>query len=119
MSGSHLVVVAGNLAKDPEMRYTPAGIGMCKFTVPSEKVYMKDGEKVKETLWWNITVWGKQSEACNNYLTKGSVVQVTGTMKPRLYEKDGEWKCALDLNADHVQFLSGVRENTQTQEDSF
>ncbi len=115
----HTIIVVGNLGKDPEMRYTPAGSAVTSFSIATNRQYTKgDGEQVKETIWFRITTWGKQAEICNQYLTKGSKVLVQGVLipdkntgGPKVYKKqDGSSGASFDVNAGTVRFLSSRSE---------
>lgn len=112
MSFSQLVVV-GNLGRDPETRFTPAGQTVCNFSIASNRKYTKaDGTKVEETTWYRVSVWGKQAEACQTYLKKGRQVLVQGRLipdengNPRVFERnDGTHGAAFEVNASTVRFL--------------
>jgi len=72
------LILVGNLGRDPEMRYTPDGKAVTSFSVATSRKYNdKD-----ETTWFRVSVWGKQAESCNQYLTKGSKVLVEGRLRP-------------------------------------
>ncbi len=67
----HTIIITGNLGRDPEMRYTPSGQAVTSFSVAQNDSYTNsNGEKVKRTLWFRVTAWGKQAETCNQYLKK-------------------------------------------------
>ena len=79
----HTIIIVGNLGKDPEMRYTPAGQAVTNFSVATSRQYTgSDGNQVKETIWFRVSAWGKQAETCNQYLKKGSKVLVEGRLTP-------------------------------------
>ncbi len=79
----HTIIIVGNLGRDPEMRYTPSGQAVTSFSVASSRQYTgANGQKVKETIWFRISAWGKQAEICNTYLRKGSKVLVEGRLVP-------------------------------------
>ena len=106
----------GNLGRDPEMRYTPSGKPVTSFSVGSNREFLNAaGQKVKETTWLNVTVWGNMGEACNKYLKKGSKVLVIGTLRPdpatggpRVWtsNQDGTARANYEVMASYVQFLS-------------
>lgn len=101
------VVAVGNLGKDPEMRFTPSGQGVCRFPLAvNERWTDREGQPQERAEWFNVVVWGKMGEACAQYLAKGRAALVVGTMRTRTWEKDGEKKYATDLIAQRVQFLS-------------
>ena len=104
------IIIIGNLGSNPEQRFTPSGDPVTTFSVATSRKY---GEK-DETTWFRVSVWGKQAESCNTYLSKGSKVLVEGRLKsnadgnPRVYErKDGTWSASYEITAESVRFLSG------------
>jgi len=109
------IIIAGNLGKDPEMRYAPNGDAVTSMSVATNRKYTdKAGQAVKETTWFRVSVWGKQAEACNQYLKKGSAVLVEGRINadkttggPRLWTKqDGTTGASFEITAESVRFLS-------------
>ena len=112
----HKITIVGNLGRDPEMRYTPGGQAVTNFTVASNRQYTaSSGEKVKETVWFRISAWGRQAETVNQYLPTGSQVLIEGRMTPdkesggpRIWtRKDGSSAASYEVSADRVVFLSG------------
>jgi single-strand DNA-binding protein len=109
------IILAGNLGRDPEMRYTPSGQPVTSFSVATNRQYTNNsGETVKETMWFRISVWGKMAETCNQYLKKGSKVLVEGRLTadaatggPRIWNsQDGSPRASFEVNAQTVRFLS-------------
>lgn len=98
------VIVAGNLTRDPELRYTPSGQPVCNFSIAVNRRYESQGEKKEETTFLRVTVWGKQGEACQQYLTKGQSALVEGRLQVRNWEKDGQKHTATDVVAESVHF---------------
>jgi len=104
------LILIGNLGRDPEMRYTPDGKAVTSFSVATSRKY-NDKE---ETTWFRISVWGKQAETCNQYLTKGSKVLVEGRLRPDantgapqvFQKKDGSWGSSFEVYGETVRFLS-------------
>lgn len=110
------VVIVGNLGRDPELRYTPQGDAVTSFSVATNRRWTgRDGQPVEETTWFRVSVWGKQAEACNQYLSKGRQVLVEGSLTPdretggpRIWtDSEGRSRAGYDLRAISVQFLSG------------
>ena len=103
------VVILGNLGADPEMRYLDSGTAVTNLRVAVNRVWNNsDGERQEETTWFRVSVWGKQAEACNQYLEKGRAVLVQGTMQEPyayIHEETGEARASLQLRADRVQFV--------------
>lgn len=114
------VLLIGRLGKEPEIRHTPSGSIVAKFTLATNEVFNdKAGQKKELTEWHNIEVWGKAAEHCNTYLNKGSKCYVEGRIKTQSWDdKDGNKKYMTVINALNVQFLDPVQKNTQTQEQS-
>lgn len=110
-----MLTIVGRLGKDPEMRYTSSGTPVCSFSVATDRVWNNEqGVKQEETTWHNVTTWNKQAETCAQYLTKGSMVMVTGTVKARGYTgRDGQIGASLDVRADVVRFLSGTKGSSE------
>lgn len=120
----HTVIVAGYLGKDPEMRYIPSGQAVTSFSVATSRQYQgSDGQQVKETIWFRVTVWSKQAESCNTYLKKGSKVLVEGRLVPDLTtggpkiwtHNDGKPGSSYEINAGTVRFLSSRGEGDASQ----
>ncbi len=116
------VIIVGNLGGDPEMRYIPSGQAVTKFSVATNRQYTNNaGERIKETTWFRVNVWGKQAEACNQYLRKGSKVLVEGRMQqdkatggPRIWTgNDGSPRASFEMTAQTVRFLSSRQEDQQ------
>ena len=115
------ITLIGNLGRDPELRYTPAGQPVTDLSVATKETWKdQSGEKKDRTTWWKISVWGKQAENCNQFLVKGSRVLVEGTLRgdeggnPRTYQKkDGTTGASFEMTAKDVRFLSakGVSES--------
>ena len=108
------LVIVGNLGNDPEMRYTPSGQAVTNFSVATNRKWTgSDGQVNEETTWFRISVWGKQAEACNQYLKKGRQVLVEGRMTvdretggPRMWQaQDGSWRASYEVTADVVRFI--------------
>jgi len=103
------VILIGNLGRDPETRFTNSGTSVTSFSIATKESFAdKSGARQERTDWHNIIVWGKQGEACAQYLKKGSPVYVEGRISYREYEaKDGSGKRKVtEIVATRVQFLS-------------
>ncbi len=116
--GYNKVILLGNLARDPELRYTPSGQAVAKFTVAVNRSYTnRDGAQVDEVDFIPIVVWGKQAENCSQYLTKGRAVLVEGRLRVRSYEtQDGQRRRAFEVVALRVQFIGGAPRGEEEEE---
>lgn len=109
------VTVIGRLGRDPEMRYMPSGDPVTSFNIATDRVWNdKNGQKQKETTWFRVSVFGKQAETANQYLSKGKMVLVEGRLRadpktggPTTYTRqDGTVAASFELVANTVKFLS-------------
>jgi len=116
----HTIIIVGNLGRDPEMRYTPSGQAVTDFSVASNRQYTNSsGQKVKETIWFRVSAWGKNAEICSQYLHKGSKVLVEGRLTPdastggpRMWTRqDGTTAASYEISASQVRFLSARGED--------
>lgn len=101
------VFLAGRLTRDPELRYLPSGMAVCKMGLAVSRFYKtKEGEKREETMFINVTTWGKTAEYNNEYLRKGRPVLVEGQLRSNEFEdKSGQKRTTIEVNADRVQQL--------------
>ncbi len=99
------VVLVGRLTKDPELRYTPSGVAVARFTLAVNRAFSnQQGEKEADFI--NCTVWRKPTENTANFLKKGSLAGVEGRIQTGSYEgQDGKRVYTTEVVADSVQFL--------------
>ena len=111
----HKVILVGNLGRDPEMRYTPSGQAVTNLSVATNRTYTDNaGNQVKQTIWFRVSVWGKQAESAHQYLRKGRQVLVEGRLNaddngnPRIWNaQDGTPRASFEVTAQTVRFLGG------------
>jgi single-strand DNA-binding protein len=111
------IIVVGNLGNDPEMRYMPDGTAVTNFSLASNRRWTDGatGQPRDETTWFRVSVWRKQAETANQYLSKGSKVLVEGRLRPdpasggprTFTRQDGTVGASYEITADTVRFLSG------------
>lgn len=101
------VLLIGRVGGDPEMRFTPDGTAVTSFSMAANRnTRQPDGSFKEETEWFRVSAWRKLAETCNQFLTKGKLVYVEGTLRTRTYDgKDGQKRFSLDVTADKVLFL--------------
>ena len=96
------VVLAGNLTRDPELRFTSSGIPVCEFGLAVNRVRSKS----EEVDFFDITAWRELGETIANYKKKGDPILVEGKLQYRTWEaQDGSRRSKVDVVADNVQFL--------------
>ncbi len=108
------LIIVGNLGSDPEMRYTPSGQAVTNFSVATNRKWTDNGgQQQEETVWFRVSVWGKQAESCNQYLSKGQKVLCEGRLNidkesggPRVWQdQSGKWRASYEMTAFEVRFL--------------
>jgi single-strand DNA-binding protein len=93
------VQLIGNLGMDPEVKKFDSDRTMAKFSLATSQSYNNaQGEKVKDTQWHNLVVWGKLAETAGKYLKKGAEIAAEGKIIYRTYEsKDGQTKYITEI----------------------
>lgn len=108
-SNINVVVITGNLTKDPELRSTGGGTSVCELRVAvnSSRKNGQTGQWEDKANYFDVVVWGAQGENCANYLSKGRPVAVEGRLDWSEWEaKDGSGKRQkVQIVAKSVQFL--------------
>lgn len=107
MPSLNKVMIIGNVGNEPEMRFAPNGKPVTSFSVATNRVYSSvDGERKEETEWFNVVVWNKLAELCNQFLSKGRLVYVEGRQRSRSWDgQDGQKHYRTELIAEQVTFL--------------
>lgn len=107
MASLNLVQIIGRLGRDPELRYGQSGGAVANLNVATDESYNdRDGNKVERTEWHRITVFGRMAENCGNYLAKGSLVYVEGSLTTRKWQdQNGQDRFTTEIKAKSVQFL--------------
>ena len=102
------VILVGRLGKDPEIRSTPSGQTVAKFSIATdEKFTDRNGEKQQRTEWHNIVAWGKLGEICGQYLRKGKLVFIEGRIQTDSWDdkETGVKKYRTDIVANEMKML--------------
>jgi single-strand DNA-binding protein len=113
MSGSlNKVMLIGNLGRDPELKMTPSGQALARFSLATTETWRNpQGEKQSKTEWHNIVVWGKQAETAEKYLRKGKQVLVEGRIQYREYtDQAGVKKTTAEIRCDNFVMLGRMDE---------
>ena len=102
------VILIGRLGKDPEVKSLPSGTTVTKFSIATdEKFTDRAGEKQERTEWHNIVAWGKLAEICGQYLRKGKLVYIDGSIRTDSWEdkESGQKKYRTEIIANNMQML--------------
>ena len=108
MPNINMVMLAGNLTRDPELTYIASGTPVCKMGLAvSRKFKHKTGNQREETLFINVKAWSGTAEYCGQYLQKGRPVLVEGSLRMNEWEdrETGQKRTAFEVNATRVHFL--------------
>lgn len=109
MGSVNKVILVGNLGRDAEVRYTPGGAAVARFSIATTEVWNdKSGQKQERTEWHNIDLWGKQAESLSEYLVKGKQVYVEGRLQTDEYtDKEGQKRKSTKVRCERVVLLGG------------
>ncbi len=104
------VILVGRLGRDPEMKYTATGTPFCRFSMATDDSWTDkgSGERQERTEWHSIVVWDRLAEICNQYLTKGRLVYIEGSLQTREWDdQDGNKRKTTEVRARDMVLLGG------------
>jgi len=104
------VILVGRLGRDPEMKYTSGGTAYCRFSIATDDSWTDkgSGEKQDRTEWHSIVVWDRLAEICNQYLTKGKMVYIEGSLQTREWDdKEGVKRKTTEVRCRDMVMLGG------------
>lgn len=112
------VFLAGNLTRDPELKFIPSGQAVANISVATNRKYKAgSGEWKEEVTYVRVVTWGKSAEACGEYLKKGSPVMIEGRLKLKEWTAtDGQKRSMMEVQADRVQFLGGNKSESAKED---
>lgn len=104
------VILVGRLGRDPELKYTANGTPFCRFSIATDESWTDkgSGEKTERTEWHNIVAWDKLGEICGNYLAKGRMVYIEGSLQTREWDdQEGNKRKTTEVRARDMVLLGG------------
>ena len=115
MGSLNKVMLIGNLGKDPELRYTPDGLAILKFSMATTEYFNdKSGNKTEKAIWHNIVLFDKLASTMANYLSKGKQVFVEGRINNRSYDDaEGNKKYISEIIGNNIVLLGSKGDNAQ------
>jgi single-strand DNA-binding protein len=115
--GINKVILIGNLGKDPETRYTPAGSAITNVTVATSESWKdkQSGQQQERTEWHKVVFFNRLAEIAGEYLKKGSKVYIEGSLRTRSWEKDGQKHYTTEIVASEMQMLDGRGDGERSQ----
>lgn len=120
MASVNKVIIVGHLGKDPEVRYTQSGDAIANMTVATSESW-KDkatGEKKEQTEWHRCNCFGKLAEICGEYLKKGSLVYVEGSLRTRKWtDKEGVERYTTEVRMDSMKMLGSKPDGQRQRSD--
>ena len=112
-------VLIGRLTRDAEIKFTPQGNAVCKFSLAVNRS-KKSGDRWKdEPNFFDIVIWGKQGESLHQYLVKGKIVAVDGELRQDRWQQDGQNRSKVDVVANYVQLLGGGQQQQTSEETTY
>ena len=108
MASVNKVILIGNLGKDPEIRTTPQGTALARFSVATTSTWKdSSGARQERTEWHDVVAWEKLAQICGEYLHKGKMVYVEGSLQTRSWEdQNGQKRFKTEIKANNVVMLS-------------
>lgn len=113
MANLNVAMVMGRLVADPELKYSPNGIPMCRMCVATNKKFKKaDGSPGEKTLFLDVDAWRRLAEICAQFLKKGREVFISGELvQSKWVDAQGQKRSKIRLNAETVQFIGAPKQN--------
>ena len=107
MASLNRVEIIGRLGRDPELKYSQNGAAICRINVATDESYTdREGNRIQKAEWHSVVVFQKAAEHCSQYLSKGSLVFVEGSLSTREWQdQQGQKRYSTEIKAQHVQFL--------------
>ncbi len=112
MQGFNKVILAGNLTRDPQLKYLPSNMPVCEFGLAMNRKWRdKDGNQHEEVTFVDVSAFGRQAETINQYLAKGRSILVEGRLRfDQWTGQDGAKRSKLSVTVENFTFLGGPRE---------
>lgn len=119
MKGINKAIIVGTLGRDPEVRYAASGRAVCNLSVVTSESW-KDkntGEKIEQTEWHKVVIYGKLAEIAGEYLRKGSKVYLEGSLTTRKWQdkETGQDRYSTEIRASEMQMLDGKPADDDTR----
>ena len=109
MADINVVILVGRLTRDAELKYTPSGFAICKFSIAVNRRRKQGDQWVDEAHFFDISLLGKRGESLAQYLTKGTQVAIQGELRQNRWEQDGQSRSKVEVTANDIELLGGGR----------
>ena len=109
------VMLVGRLGQDPDVRYMPNETAVCNFSLATSRRYKnKDGERVENTEWHRVVMFGKLAEIAKEYVKKGSQIYIEGRLQSRKWQtKEGQDRYTTEIIAENMTMLGGKSDSAE------
>src|SRR5215467_14768619 len=117
MKSVNKVILIGRLGRDPELKYTGTGTPFCRFSMATDDSWTdkNSGERQERTEWHNIVVWNKLAEICNEYLRKGRLVYIEGSLQTREWDdQEGNKRKTTEIVARDMVLLGSPQGSSES-----
>ncbi len=104
--------IVGRLTKDSELKYTNSGMAVAKLSIANNYSKKNGDQWETEVNYFDVSIWGRQAEALNQYLQKGTQIAVMGELRQERWEQDGQKRSRVSINAKSIQLL-GSKDSSQ------
>lgn len=111
------VTIVGRLTRDAELKHTAGGMAVTKFSIAVNRRRKVNDQWEDEASFFDVTLWGKQGEALNQYLLKGKQVGINGELRQERWEKDGQNRSRVEIVASGIQLLGGQSGGASREDD--
>jgi single-strand DNA-binding protein len=105
MASYNRVILMGNLTRDPELRYIPSGTAVSDISLAVNERIKRNEQWIDEVHFFDVTVWGREAEIANEYLSKGSPVLIEGRLRQDRWEKDGQKHSKIKVVCDKLRLV--------------
>jgi single-strand DNA-binding protein len=107
MTDLNRVVLIGRLTRDAEMKFTPSGQAVSKFSLAVNRKRKVGDQWEDEGNFFDAVLWGRQAETLNQYLVKGKQIAIDGELKQDRWEQDGQKRSRVEVVVNNIQLLGG------------
>ena len=106
MASFNRVILLGNLTRDIELKYTQSGLAVTEIGLAvSDRRKNQAGEWIEETVFVDVTLWGRTAEVASEYLSKGSPILIEGRLKLDTWESEGQKRSKLKVVGERMQMV--------------
>ena len=110
----NVVVLVGRLTRDCELKSTPQGTSVCRFSIAVNRRKRTGDRWEDEVSYFDVVLWGRSAETLNPYLQKGRQVSIEGELRQNRWEQDGKTNSKIEVVANNVQLLGGGNQGPVT-----